>query len=91
MVRAATYSERVAQLVPEDRRIEAPAQVVGPVLEGLRYVDEHNVIAELFVNLLARSIDSDRVSEAHPAFASIISQLSSDEALIIYMLYKKSS
>lgn len=84
------YLERVAQKVPEDRRIEAPSQVVGPVLEGLRYVNEQDVIAELFVNLLARAIDSKRVSEAHPAFASIISQINTDEAQIIYRLHQRS-
>jgi uncharacterized membrane-anchored protein YjiN (DUF445 family) len=83
------YLERIAEQVPEERRIEAHPQVAGSVLEGLRYVDEHNVIADLFINLLARAIDHDRVSEAHPAFASIISQLSSDEARIIFWLQKK--
>lgn len=83
------YLERIAKQVPEERRIEAHPQVAGPVLEGLRYVDEHNIIADLFVNLLARAIDHDRVSEAHPAFASIISQLSSDEAQIIFWPQKK--
>lgn len=84
------YLERVSQIVPEDRRIEAQSQVVGPVLEGLRYVNEEDAIAELFVNLLARSIDSERVSEAHPAFASIISQINTDEAQIVYRLHHHS-
>jgi Abortive infection alpha len=83
------YLKRIAEQVPEERRIEAHTQVSVPVLEGLRYVDENNIIADLFVNLLARAIDQDRVSEAHPAFASIISQLSSDEAQIIFWLRKK--
>ena len=83
------YLHRIAEQVPEEKRIEAHTQVAGPVLEGLRYVDETNIIADLFVNLLARSIDRDRVSEAHPAFVNIISQLSSDEAQIIFWLRKK--
>ncbi|MEM9121418.1 MAG: DUF4393 domain-containing protein [Cyanobacteria bacterium P01_F01_bin.56] len=83
------YLQRVAEKVPEDRRIEAHPQVTGPVLENLRYVDEQNIIAELFVNLLARAVDRERVSEAHPAFASIIAQLSSDEAHIIFYLREK--
>ncbi|HWF62559.1 MAG TPA: DUF4393 domain-containing protein [Nitrospira sp.] len=82
------YLERVGQQVPDDKFIEAHPQLAGPVLEGLRYVREDGLIAELFINLLARAIDRDRVSEAHPAFASIISQLSPDEALILYNLKK---
>lgn len=83
------YLQRVAEKVPEERRIEAHPQIVGPVVEDLRYVDEQSIIAELFVNLLARGIDSERVNEAHPAFVKIISQLSSDEAKMIYWLRKK--
>lgn len=80
------YLERVAQKVPEERRVEAHPQLAGPALEGLRYLGETELIAELFVNLLARAIDRERVNEAHPAFAGIISQLSPDEALILYHL-----
>ncbi len=82
------YLERVGQLVPDDKRIEAHPQLAGPVIEGLQYVREDDLIAELFINLLARAIDRDRIAEAHPAFASIISQLSPDEALILYNLKK---
>ena len=83
------YLERVGQKVSEESRIEAHPQLAGPVLEGLRYLKEDDLIAELYINLLARAIDRDRVAEAHPAFASIITQLSPDEALILYYLKKR--
>ena len=83
------YFKRIAEQVPEERRIEAHPQISGPVIESLRYVREDNIIADLFVNLLSRAIDQDRVGEAHPAFVSIISQLSSDEALIIWFANSK--
>lgn len=44
----------------------------------------------MFVNLLSRAIDKERVNEAHPAFTQIINQLSPDEAVIIYELSKQS-
>jgi hypothetical protein len=83
------FLKKIAEQVPEERRIEAHPQISGPVLEGLRYVSEDSIIADLFVNLLSRAIDQERVGEAHPAFANIISQLSLDEALIIFFLQKK--
>jgi hypothetical protein len=43
----------------------------------------------MFVNLLARAIDKERVHEAHPAFVRIIAQLSPDEATILYHLKKR--
>jgi len=80
------FLERLAKKVPEERRIEAHPQIAGPVFAGLQYVEETGINAELFINLLARAIDRERVSEAHPAFAQIISQLSPDEALILFRL-----
>ena len=41
------------------------------------------------MNLLARAMDKNRISEAHPAFSSIISQLSPDEAVVIWHLSRK--
>ncbi|SOD40109.1 DUF4393 domain-containing protein [Nitrosovibrio sp. Nv4] len=83
------YLERLAEKVPEERRIEAHPQLAGPALEGLRYVEESSINAELFLNLLARAIDRDRVNEAHPAFAQLISQISPDEALILFHLKRR--
>jgi hypothetical protein len=80
------YLERLAEKVPDDRRIDALPQVAGPVFEGLRYVEEGGIIAEMFLNLLARAIDRERVAEAHPAFAAVVGQLSPDEALILFYL-----
>ncbi len=84
------YLERIAAKVPEDRRIEAHPQIAGSVFAGLEYVEETGINAELFLNLLARAIDRERVSEAHSAFAQIIiCQLSPDEAMILFRLKKR--
>jgi len=83
------FLKKVNDKVPEERMIPAHPQIAGPVIEGLRYLEQDNLLSELFINLLARAIDKERVSEAHPAFASIISQLSPDEAIIIFHLNKK--
>ncbi|WP_368648903.1 DUF4393 domain-containing protein [Castellaniella ginsengisoli] len=83
------YLKRVNDKVLEENMIPAHPQLSGKVIDGLKYLDEGELLAELFVNLLARAIDKDRVSEAHPAFASIISQLSPDEAVVIFYLNQK--
>jgi hypothetical protein len=51
-------------------------------------MDDNGILYELFEELLARSIDSDRIEEAHPSFIHIISQLSRDEAIILVELKK---
>jgi len=56
------------------------------VLEGVRYEPEHTPIDQMFSQLLSRSMDRERVSEAHPAYPIIIKQLSPDEAKILSSL-----
>lgn len=84
-----SFLKRVSDQVPEERLIDAHPQIAGKAIEGLKYLEQESILAELFINLLARAIDKDRVSEAHPAFASIISQISPDEAFILFTLSKK--
>jgi hypothetical protein len=80
--------ERVASKVPPEKRINPKLQIVGPIFENMKYMDDNGVLYELFEELLARSIDSERIEEAHPSFILIISQLSRDEAIILVELKK---
>ncbi|NQU21410.1 MAG: DUF4393 domain-containing protein [Candidatus Nealsonbacteria bacterium] len=75
--------EEAKSRVPEDRQIGAHPAIVMPVLERIGYEDDDSILREMYINLLARAIDRERVSEAHPAFAKIIEQLSPDEAWIL--------
>jgi len=84
------YLQRISEKVPEVNLIKGHPQIVGPALDGLKYIPPDDIISELFVNLLARAIDKERVNEAHPAFTQIINQLSPDEAVVIYHLSKQS-
>ena len=81
-----TFLDKSVRRIPEQNRVSPAPQIVGPVLEGIRYEPEGTPIDEMFSQLLSRSMDSDRVGEAHPAFPIIIRQLSSDEARILKML-----
>lgn len=74
---------RSVEMVPEERRITPKESTVMRIAEGLKYEDDSSTIAELYMQLLARAIDGERVGEAHPAFVGIISQLTPDEALFI--------
>jgi Abortive infection alpha len=69
--------------VPADKRLTPPPQIVGPVLEGIRYEPENSPIEAMFSELLSSSMHSDRVKDAHPAIPLVIKQLSSDEASIL--------
>lgn len=77
---------RIRNKVPEERQIEAPVELVGPTLEKMKYLEEESLLWEMFEEILTRSIDSEGIKSIHPSFAHIISQLSRDEALILYKL-----
>jgi hypothetical protein len=83
------YLERVRSAVPTENQIDCSSTIAGPIFERLKYIEETSHLKELYLNLLTRAIDKDRVNEAHPAFLSVIEQLSSDEAIIIKSLASK--
>ena len=84
------YLEKVSEKVSDENLTEGHPQIVIPTLEGLSLTDENSLLSELFINLLANSIDKTKQDLAHPAFPNIIKQLSHDEAVILYFLKKKS-
>jgi hypothetical protein len=73
--------------VPEEKRVSPAPQILGPVLEGIRYEPEGTPIDEMFSELLSTSMDRERLNDAHPSFPSIIKQLSSDEAKILKKIF----
>ncbi|WP_211476032.1 DUF4393 domain-containing protein [Acidiphilium multivorum] len=77
------FVDRAVRRVPEEKRIAPAPQILGPIVEGIRYEPEGTPIDELFSELLSRSVDSDRAHEAHPSYPIIIRQISSDEAKIL--------
>lgn len=84
--RLSSFIDRSVRQIPEDKRIAPAPQILGPVLEGIRYEPEGTPIDEMFSELLSRSMDMTRVDEAHPAYPHLIRQLSSDEAILLKYL-----
>jgi hypothetical protein len=69
-----------------DKMVTPKLNVAGPALEGLRFTGEEPALRDMFINLLATSMNKDTATRAHPAFAEIIRQLTPDEALIVQYL-----
>jgi hypothetical protein len=78
--------ESALNRIPQERRINPQLQIVGPIYEHIKYIDDNIILYQMFEELLARSFDSERIAEAHPSFIHIISQLSHDEAIILLEL-----
>jgi Abortive infection alpha len=66
--------------IPQENLIEPKATIAGPALQGLAFSHEEPNLKSMYLELLAGAMDSKRASSAHPAFAEIIGELTSEEA-----------
>lgn len=70
-----------AQTIPPEHVVEPMASIAGPTLQGLAFAHEEPSLKEMYLNLLATSMDDRSASVAHPAFAEIIKQLDGKDAM----------
>ncbi len=80
------FIEASIERVPHHRRVAAAEQLLGPIIEGIRYEPEGSMSDEAFSELLSRAFDRERTSQAHPAFPGMIRALSDDEILLLRRL-----
>ena len=78
--------EKVMAAVPEKNRIPADSHTAAQVMLDLLKVPDESILETMFTELLIRSCDRERQGEVHPSFPGIITQLSPDEAKILYLL-----
>jgi abortive infection alpha-like protein len=79
-----------AEKVSPENRILPPSSILVPILNHLSYIEDGNILADLFQSLLSKAMDKTRNSEVHPAFITTINQLSQDEAfLLLELKYNK--
>jgi hypothetical protein len=83
------FLDRSIRQIPEDRRIFPVPQILGPVLEAIKYEPDDTLITEMYNELLSKAFDRQTAEDAHPAFAPLIKQLSLDEAIILKIIYEK--
>jgi Abortive infection alpha len=82
------FLKRISDKVEPQNIVEGQPQIVIPVLNALDLQQEDSLLSELFINLLSATIDKTKQDLAHPAFPNILSQLSHDEAVLLYFLKK---
>jgi|SRR6185312_13565096 len=72
-----------ADKIPPESLVEPKASVAGPALQALAFAHEEPTLRDMFLELLAGSMDKNREKLAHPAFVEILKQLESEEARLI--------
>ena len=83
------YIDRAVRQVPECQLTAPIESIVLPIAENLRFQETSNPITDLYINLLSRAMDGERVGEAHPAFIGVISQLAPDEVAFLRELSRR--
>ena len=77
--------KRVEQ-IPEEKICEPEPYVAIPAIQQISYCENSADLRELYANLLASSMNTDKKWKVHPAFVDIIKQLNPDEAKILKKL-----
>jgi len=87
--RLAPMIDRIRKKVPEERRVQPSPELVGPALEKMRYLDAESELWKMYEEILTNSVDRESAAKIHPSFTHLISQLSRDEAWILYRLRER--
>lgn len=62
--------------IPPEKVVEPQLSIIGPTLEVAKYYVESEELSEMFSNLIASSMNIDKLDEVHPSYVDIIKQLS---------------
>ena len=74
--------------IPETKRCEPEPYVVIPIIQQITYCYDSQELREMYANLLASSMNTDKKWKVHPSYIDIIKQLSPDEAKVLFELKK---
>jgi Abortive infection alpha len=76
--------------IPVEFRVLPSPSILGPSLQALEYAVVEDDLSDMFSNLIVSSMNSSKSGIAHPSFAEIIKQITSDEAKILKFLSQES-
>ena len=68
--------------------IEPPLTVLGPTLEALKYTFDTKELRDMYLNLLAKSMNIETVQLTHPGYVDIIKSMSPLDAVIFEKIYE---
>jgi hypothetical protein len=74
---------RMAQRVPEERRIEVVPEISVPAIQALEYLDDKSELWKILEEILTKAADRESVDLVHPAFVHIARQLAPDEITLL--------
>lgn len=58
--------------IPEEKRKSPDPEIAVPLIQALGYTAQNETLREMYINLLANSMDTDQEKVVHPSFVEII-------------------
>lgn len=77
-----------AQKIPESNIVNPRVNILGPVMEGLKFNLDEDHIKEMFTNILLSDMDNKKQSKVLPSYIEIVKQLSKEDAEFLMLLKK---
>jgi len=68
--------------IPEERRKSPEPEIAVPLLQALTYTAQNETLREMYINLLANSMDKEKEKVVHPSFVEIIKQMNALDAKV---------
>lgn len=68
--------------IPEERRKTPDPEIAVPLVQALTYTAQNETLREMYLNLLANSMDTSKEKDVHPSFVEIIKQMNSLDAKV---------
>lgn len=72
--------------IPEERRKSPEPEIAVPLLQALTYTAQNETLREMYINLLANSMDKEKDKVVHPSFVEIIKQMNALDAKVFERL-----
>ncbi|SMB93816.1 conserved hypothetical protein, partial [Hymenobacter roseosalivarius DSM 11622] len=72
--------------IPEERRKTPDPEIAVPLIQALGYTAQNETLREMYLNLLANSMDKTKEKDVHPSFVELIKQMNSLDAKVFEKL-----
>ena len=74
--------EKRFEKIPEEKRKTPEPEIAVPLMQALTYTAQNETLREMYLNLLANSMSTDKDKDVHPSFVELIKQMNSLDAKV---------
>lgn len=83
-----SYHDKINK-IPKEQKVEPRIEIIGPIIDNLKYKVTEETLREIYAKLLASASDSSCSKKPLLAFNFVLNQLSPREVEVLTYLFKK--